>query len=118
MNEKVTVLILYAMLLALSLPAEAQQAGKVPRIGYVSPTGGPKTPGPAVEGFQQGLRDFGYIEGKNIVVEYRYVEGKFDRNPSLVAELMQLKVEVLVVPGPGGIRAAKQATKTVPIVIV
>ena len=98
--------------------AEAQQPTKIPRIGYVSPTGDPKTPGPAVEGFRQGLRDFGYIEGKNIVVEYRYVEGKFDRNSSLVAELVQLNVDVLVVPGPGGTRAAKQATKTIPIIMV
>src|SRR5215831_3746934 len=101
MKGKVTVLILYAMLLALCLPAEAQQAAKVPRIGYVSATGDPSNPGPNVEGFRQGLRDFGYVEGKNILVEYRYVEGKGDRNPSLVAELVQLKVDVLVVGGPG-----------------
>src|SRR5262245_62533380 len=118
MKGKVTVLILYAMLLALCLPAEAQQAGKVPRIGYVSATGDPPNPGPNVEGFRHGLRDFGYVEGKNIVVEYRYVEGKGDRNPSLVAELVQFEVDVLVVGGPGGIRAAKQATKTIPIVIL
>src|SRR5215510_40619 len=118
MKGKVTVLIPCAMLLALSLPAEAQQAGKVPRIGYVSATGDPSNPGPNVEGFRQGLRDLGYVEGKNILVEYRYVEGKGDRNPSLVAELVQLKVDVLVVGGPGGIHAAKQATKAIPIVIV
>src|SRR5262245_16815915 len=118
MKGKVTVLIPCAMLLALSLPAEAQQAGKVPRIGYVSATGDPFNPGPNVEGFRQGLRDFGYVEGKNILVEYRYVEGKGARNPSLVAELVQPEVDVLVVGGPGGIRAAKQATKTIPIVIV
>src|SRR5262245_13393677 len=98
--------------------AQAQQPKIVPRIGYVSPVGDPKTPGPQIEGFRQGLRDLGYIEGKNIVVEYRYTEGKGDRNPSLVAELMQLKVDVLVVTGPGSIRAAKQSTKTIPIVMV
>jgi len=118
MKKKIIVFTLSATLLALSLPAEAQQAGKVPRIGYVSATGDPSNPGPNVEGFRQGLRDFGYVEGKNILVEYRYVEGKGDRNPSLVAELVQLEVDVLVVGGPGGIRAAKQATKTIPIVIV
>jgi len=118
MKKKIIVLTLCATLLALCLPAEAQQAGKVPRIGYVSATGDPSNPGPNVEGFRHGLRDFGYVEGKNILVEYRYVEGKGDRNPSLVAELVQLKVDVLVVGGPGGIRAAKQATKTIPIVIV
>jgi putative ABC transport system substrate-binding protein len=98
--------------------AQAQQPAKVPRIGFVSPTGDPNTPGPQVEGFRQGLQDLGYMEGKNIVVEYRYTEGKGDRNPSLVAELVQLKVDVLVVSGPGGIQAAKQATKTIPIVIL
>jgi putative ABC transport system substrate-binding protein len=118
MSKKFLCLILNALLVALSFPAEAQQTKKVPRIGYVSPTGDPSNPGPNVEGFRQGLRDFGHIEGKNILVEYRYVEGKGDRNPSFVAELVQLKVDVLVVPGPGGIRAAKQATKTIPIVIV
>jgi putative ABC transport system substrate-binding protein len=98
--------------------AEAQQAAKVPRIGYVTAIGDPKTPGPQVEAFRQGLRDLGYLEGKNILVEYRSTEGKADRNPSLVAELVQLKVDVLVLTSPGAIRAAKQATKTIPIVIV
>jgi len=106
------------VLLAVGVIAEAQQPTKVPRIGFVSGIGGPSNPGPNVVGFRQGLRDFGYIEGKNILVEYRYTEGKGDRNPSLVAELVQLKVDVLVVGGPGGLSAAKQATKTIPIVIV
>jgi putative tryptophan/tyrosine transport system substrate-binding protein len=118
MMSKITVFTLCAMLFALCVSVEAEQPKNVPRIGYVSPVGDPKTPGAQIEGFRQGLRDLGYIEGKNIVVEYRYVEGKSDRNPSLVAELMQLKVDVLVVAGPGSIRAAKQATKTIPIVIV
>ena len=72
MSKKVMCGALGAMLLALSLPAEAQQPAKIPRIGYVSPIGDPNTPGPQVEGFRQGLKDFGYIEGKNILVEYRY----------------------------------------------
>src|SRR5215468_4673056 len=118
MKNNIITLALSAMLFALSYSASAQQARKVPRIGYVSATGDPSNPGPNVEGFRQGLRDLGYVEGKNILVEYRYVEGKGDRNPSLVAELVQLKVDALVVGGPGGIRAAKQATKTIPIVIV
>ena len=117
MTKKILIWLLATLLTTAPL-AEAQQPKKVPLIGYVSPTGDPKTPGPLVEAFRQGLRDFGYIEGKNIVVEYRYVEGRGDRNPSLVAELVQLKVDVLVLLGPGGIRAAKQATKTIPIVIV
>jgi putative ABC transport system substrate-binding protein len=118
MNKKVISVALCALLYALCFYVEAQQPAKIPRIGYVSATGDPNTPGPNVEGFRQGLRDFGYLEGKNILVEYRYVEGKGERNPSFVAELVQLKVDVLVFGGPGGIRAAKQATKALPIVIV
>src|SRR5580765_5781109 len=110
-------LLLVLLLISCNLAA-AQQPKKVPRIGFVSGIGNPSNPGPNVAGFRQGLRDFGYIEGKNILVEYRYTEGKGDRNPSLVAELVQLKVDVLVVGGPGGLSAAKQATKTIPIVIV
>jgi len=85
----------------------------------VAASGNPETPGQRLEAFRQGLRDLGYIEGKNILVEYRYVEGKSDRAPSLVAELVQLKVDVLVLEaGLPAIRAAKQATKTIPIVMV
>ena len=68
--------------------------------------------------FRRGLRDLGYIEGKNILVEYRYAEGNRDRIPSLVAELVQLKVDILVSPNSPAILAAKQATKTIPIVMV
>lgn len=98
--------------------AEAQQAKKVPRIGFLSGSGDPYTPGPGVEAFRQGLRDLGYIEGKNILVEYRYIEGKLDRAPGLVAELLRLNVDVLVVTFLPGTRAAKKATKTIPIVMV
>ena len=118
LQHSVLFVALCVMLFALCSSAEAQQPGNVPRVGYVAATGDRKTPGPAIEGFRQGLRDLGLTEGKNIVVEYRYTEAKRDRNPILVAELMQLKVDVLVVPGPGAIRAAKQATKTIPIVMV
>jgi ABC-type uncharacterized transport system substrate-binding protein len=94
--------------------ATAQQTGKVPRIGYV--TDDPSNPN--VEAFQQGLRDLGYIEGKNILIEYRYSQGKNDRMPGLVAELVQLKVDVIVTGvGRPALRAAKQAIKTIPIVI-
>src|SRR4030095_5536134 len=95
------------VLCTVAVIAEAQQPTKVPRIGFVSGIGGPSNPGPNVVGFRQGLRDFGYIEGKNILVEYRYTEGKGDRNPSLVAELVQLNVDVLLLTTLPGIRAAK-----------
>ncbi len=107
-----------AVLLAVAVIAQAQQPAKVPRIGYLSRTGDSKNPGPQVEGFRQGLRDLGYIEGKNILVEYRYIEGKSDSIPSIATELVQLKVDVLVLGPLPAIRAAKQATKTIPIVMV
>ena len=107
------------VLLAVAIVAEAQQPAKIPRIGYVSGSGNPKIPGPLVEGFRQGLRDLGYIEGKNILVEYRYtVEAELDRIPELATELVQLKVDVLVATFTSAIRAAKQATKTIPIVMM
>jgi putative ABC transport system substrate-binding protein len=117
-KKKVSVLALSALLLALYTSAAAQQPKKVPRIGYVSTSGDPSTPGPQVEAFRQGLRDLGYFETKNVLVEYRYIEGKSERIPSLVAELVQLKVDVLVVTNPPSIRTAKQATKTIPVVMV
>jgi putative ABC transport system substrate-binding protein len=117
MNKKVFCFGLY-VLFALSFPVEAQQATKIPRIGYLSPSGDPYTPGRQLEAFRQGLRDLGYNEGKNIVVEYRFAEGKPDRLLSLARELVQLKLDVLVLISLQSIRAAKQATKTIPIVMV
>ena len=95
--------------------ADAQQPAIIPRIGYIAPTGPENTNYAA---FLRGLQDLGYIEGKNILLEYRYIEGNRDRVPSLVAELVQLKVDVLVSPNSPTILAAKQATKTIPIVMV
>jgi putative tryptophan/tyrosine transport system substrate-binding protein len=102
---------------ALCSPADAQQAKKVPRIGCVSQSSA-NDPGPALTAFRQGLRDIGYVEGKNILFEYRYAEDELDRVPNLVDELVKLKVDVLVVTTRRAIIAAKQATKTIPIVMV
>ncbi|HEV8723455.1 MAG TPA: ABC transporter substrate-binding protein [Candidatus Binatia bacterium] len=111
--------ILFVMvLLAAAVIVEAQQPAKIPRIGYVSGTGDASNQGPYVEALRQGLRDLGYVEGKNLVIDYRGAEGKLDRIPSLVNDLVQLKVDVLVVPIPSAIHAAKHATKTIPIVMV
>src|SRR5437773_2431542 len=102
------------LLLAIAVIAEAQQSAKVPRIGYL--TGA--TPGgqaARIDAFRQGLRELGYVEGKNIVVEYRYAEEKLDRLPALAAELVRLKVDVIVTGG--NTRAAKEATNTIPIVM-
>jgi putative ABC transport system substrate-binding protein len=97
---------------------EAQQVPKIPRIGYISGTGSAADPGPYVEALRQALRDLGYIEGKNFVIEFRGAQGHSEATPRLVAELVQLNVDVLVVPTLSAIRAAKQATKTIPIVMV
>ena len=117
MTKKLITLALGSMLLALSFSVEAQQPTKFPRIGYLSGTD-PIGAESLVKGFRQGLQDLGYIEGNNILVEYRYAEGKVDRIPSLVAELVQLNVDVLVSSNVAAIRAAKQATKTIPIVMI
>ena len=118
MNRKILISLLTAVLLTTVSLTGAQQPAKIPRIGYVSGTGDPSNPGPYVEAFRQGLRDLGHIDGKNIVIEYRGAEGKPDRISSLVAELMQLKVDVLVSGNFAVARAAKQATETIPIVMV
>jgi putative tryptophan/tyrosine transport system substrate-binding protein len=116
MKKKITVLIPCTVLLALCFSADAQQTTKVPRIGYL--TGAtPVGQAARVEAFRQGLRELGYIEGKNIVVEYRYAEEKLDRLPALATELVRLKVDVIVTGGSGNTRAAKEATNTIPIVM-
>src|SRR5687767_13536476 len=98
-NKRVIHLTLGAILLALNFPAEGQQTVKIPRIGFlqrrVAPP--PHTSDPLADAFRQGLRDLGYIEGKNILVEHRYGEGNEDRLLGLVAELVQLKVDLLVI---------------------
>jgi putative tryptophan/tyrosine transport system substrate-binding protein len=116
MKNKITILTLGAMLFALCVPASAQQPTKVSRIGYLV---GPSTAGSArYEAFRQGLRELGYVEGKNIVIEWRSNEGNRDRQRALVAELVGLKVDVIVAVGAGDIRIAKEATATIPIVMV
>jgi putative ABC transport system substrate-binding protein len=111
---------LIGLVLALSLTlaphtAEAQQTGKVYRIGYLS-AGSIPANSPNLEAFQQGLHERGWIEGQNIAIEYRSGEGRFERLPELVAELLQLKVDVIVAaPTPAAV-AARDATRTVPIV--
>src|SRR3972149_6390382 len=101
-------------ILGMPLAANAQQAGKVYRVGFLwdSPAVWPH----ALEGFRQGLRDLGWVEGRNIVVEYRWAEGRFDRLPGLVEELVRLKVDVIVAPTSIYAAAARRATSTIPIV--
>jgi len=120
MKTKILVYVLPALILATIQFAEAQQPKKVPRIGYVAQRNAPTAANPdrAADAFQSGLRDLGYLDGKNIRIEYRYAEGSDERIIALVAELVQLKVDVLVTVPLPAIRAAKQATKTIPIVMV
>ena len=106
------------VLLLAGFPLEAQQSTKIPRIGYVSGTGSSSDPGPYIEALRQGLRDLGHIDGKNIIIEFRGAEGKPIRIPSLVAELVQLKVDVLVSGNFPAASAAKQITKTIPVIMV
>jgi putative ABC transport system substrate-binding protein len=116
MKNKVFGLALSAMLFALWLPAEAQQAKKVPRIGYLS-SGDPRDSAES-EAIRLALRELGHIEGQNIAIEYRYAEGKRDRYPELAAELVRLKVDIIVVTGGASLtRTVKNATKTIPIVM-
>jgi len=117
MKRKITVLTLCALLYALCLPAEAQQPGKVPQIGVLVSASASASVS-RIHAFQQGLRELGYNEGKNIVVEYRYTEAKLDRLPELVAELVRLKVDVIVTDTSRAIDAAKNATKTIPVVFI
>jgi len=109
-------LALGAMLLALSVPAAAQQPTKIPRIGTLIGTP-PSAHSARIEAFRQGLRELGYVEGKNIVIEWRFADGKPDRLPALAAELVRLKVDVIVTAASPLTRAAKEATATIPIVM-
>ena len=95
--------------------AQAQQTGKVHRIGFLS--GGVPGSSPDIEAFRQGLRDLGYVEGKNLVIEYRYTERKADRYPDLLSDLVRLKVDIIIGDGTGATIAAKKATSTIPIVM-
>ena len=116
MEKKVTVLILCAMLFALCHPVEAQQPKKVPRIGYLTAASASAMV-PRANAFRQGLRELGYVEGKNIVIEYQYADGKLDRLPALAAELVRLNVDIIVSGGPAATRPAREATSTIPIIM-
>ena len=116
MKKKITVLTLCAMLYALSFSVHAQQTGKIPRIGYLD---GSTASGSAVllEAFRQELSKLGWIEGKNIIIEYRFAEQRQERLPELAAELVRLKVDLIVTAGAPPALAAKKATTTIPIVM-
>jgi putative ABC transport system substrate-binding protein len=117
MEKNICRIAIVIMLFAHCFPADAQQPKKVYRIGYLFALD-PTSESTRFEGIRLALRELGYIEGQNIAIEYRYAEGKRDRAPELAAELVRLKVEVILVAGGDTwIVAAKNATKTIPIVM-
>jgi putative ABC transport system substrate-binding protein len=116
MSARIFVWLLATLFLATVSMAEAQHPGKVPRIGYLSALS-PSAESSRLDGFREGLRDLGYMQGKNIVSEYRFAEGKLDRLPELAADLVRLKVDIMVTGGSPGTRAALHATKTIPLVM-
>jgi putative tryptophan/tyrosine transport system substrate-binding protein len=105
-----------AVLFAVCSPVEAQQSKKAIRLGFLIATS-PAAEKSRLDAFLEGMRELGYVEGKNLVIEWRYADGKFDRLPELAAELVRLKVEVIVTTGPTSTHAAKEATTTIPIVM-
>ena len=112
-------LVAIAVSLLAQLGAEAQLSAKVPRIGLMSPERHGDARGEGlIEAFRQGLHDLGYLEGRNIVIEYCYAEGNDDRFPDLVAELVRIRVDIIVTATETGVRAAKNTTNTIPIVMV
>jgi putative tryptophan/tyrosine transport system substrate-binding protein len=116
MKAKILVYALLALILTTIHHAQAQQLTKVPRIGYLSGSS-PSAIAARIELFRQGLRELGYVEGKNILIEWRFAEGKLDRLPELSAELVRVKVDIIVSAGPAVTRPAKEATNTIPIVM-
>ncbi len=119
MKEKIFVLVISSFILGAVNSAGAQQTTKtLPRVGFISSTGAPGSASPLFDAFRQGLRDLGYVDGKNIIIESRYAEGRLDRMPGIVNDLVQQKVDVIVAVNNVIIRAAKEATKTIPIVML
>jgi putative ABC transport system substrate-binding protein len=116
MNQRISALALGTVLFALCFSAWAQQPMRVFRIGYLN-NSSPSVTAARIEAFRRGLRELGYVEGKNIIIEWRSAEGKTDRLPALAAELVRLKVDIIVSSAPTVTRAAKQATSTIPIVM-
>src|SRR5262245_48459459 len=116
MKVNVLTYVVVALILSVVHLAQAQQQKKIPRVGYLSASSAAEALFRA-DAFRQGLRENGYVEGKNLVVDFRYADGKFDRLPGLVAELVRLKVDVIVTAGPSVTGPAKDTTATIPIVM-
>ena len=113
MRYKVIALLVVGFALASVYLAKAQQPKKIPRIGVLTPT-----LAAGFEPFRQGLRELGYVEGKNLAIEYRFAEGKLDRLPGLAADLANLKVDIVVAVGGPAVQAAKKVTEVIPIIMM
>lgn len=114
----VLIALLAVAVLVVPLAGEAQQPASLPRIGWLSPGSvSDARTSRYLQAFRQGLRELGYVEGQNIAIEFRWAEGQYDRLPGLAAELVRLKVNVIVTPSTPATRGAKQATETIPIVM-
>ncbi len=117
MSNKLFCFALCAMLLVLSFPAQAKQAGKVYRIGFLAFGPPPSGASPSLEALRQRLRELGYMEGQNLILEPRYAKGNLDRLTGLAAELVRLKADIIITSGTGAAWAAQDATKSIPIII-
>lgn len=115
-RNEIALCLLTTLLLLIVSPAEAQQPGKVPLMGYLSADVGRGSPN--AEALRQGLKELSYVEGQNITIEFRSAEGNADRLPALAAELVRLKVDIILVAGGTPARAAKKATSSIPIIFV
>jgi putative tryptophan/tyrosine transport system substrate-binding protein len=115
MNKTIVVYLAAALILISAQFSEAQQAGKLYRIGVLSPNS-VAIFSKSADGLHQGLRELGYVEGQNLAIEYRYADGKLDRLPELAAELVQLKVNIIVASSSPAAAAARDATKEIPII--
>ena len=115
--QKVFLFLLCALLQALYVPGAAPQSAKVLRIGYLTANSA-SAEQPRIESFRQGLRALGYVEGQNIIIEYRFTDGKFDRLPELAAELVRLKVDLLIANTTNAAVAAKKVTREIPIFFI
>lgn len=116
MNKRITLWLLVSFFLATVLLVEAQQREKIPRIGFLVGSAASSV-SDRIEAFRQGLRERGYTEGQNIAIDYRYAEGKLERLPELAAELVRLKLDVIVTAGPAATHPARAATATIPIIM-
>jgi putative ABC transport system substrate-binding protein len=116
MNKKVVTILVATLILSFAFSVRAQQPGRVARIGFLIASS-PSAMAPRLDAFQRGLRELGYVEGKNLVIERRHAYGKSDHLPALAVELVSLKVDVIVTSGPTATGPAKEATSTIPIVM-